>query len=484
MIISNYEIGKEIGSGSFGTVNIAEDRKTGEKVAVKCISKNKIQRSNMGAQVKKEITTMKKLNHPNIVAIKEVLMSNSHLYLVLEYAGGGELFTKIATQGKLSEKVAKRYFKQIMEAVKFCHNLYVCHRDIEPENILLDANDNVKIADFGFASIMEPEPGSDNHTSSGDGSNDSSSRLGTIGEETAVDTSTIRPLCDFVPDEPNSTLTRPKNHKFRNLPSKKRQKMSTMCGTTQYMAPEIVSRDSYRGDKADIWSCGIVLFVLVAGYLPFDSHDTEIVIHKIKSGFFKVPPFVSELATDVITKMLTPNPLFRPGARTVLDHAWFSDIVPLKPMSALGSGGGGQAGLPRKKSKLPAHAKKKETSKLVAKEERKHVLHMGLEKANSKVMEILQAHTWMQKKEDGAAPAPAPAPAAASSPEPGAIVKASKMTTTGLAMIQVVLHKQQDDTTTVVEVEVCGKQNMKSGARDINGLIKDIRDAALVKEDS
>lgn len=473
MIISNYEIGKEIGSGSFGTVNIAEDRKTGEKVAVKCISKNKIQRSNMGSQVKKEITTMKKLNHPNIVGIKEVLMSNSHLYLVLEYAGGGELFTKIATQGKLSEKVAKRYFKQIMEAVKFCHNLFVCHRDIKPENILLDANDNVKIADFGFASIMEPEPGSDNQTSSGDDSSPpgSSSRLGTIGENT-VDTSTIQPLRDFVPDDPDSTL--PKNHKFRNLPSKRMQKMSTMCGTTQYMAPEIVNRDSYRGDKADIWSCGIVLFVLVAGYLPFDSHDAEIVIHKIKSGFFKVPPFVSELATDVITKILTPNPLFRPGARTVLDHAWFSDVVPLDPMSALRPGG--QAGLPRMKSKLPAHAKKKETPKLVAKEERKHVLHLGLEKANSKVMEILQANTWMQKREDGAAPA-------TSSPEPGAIVKASKMTPTGLAMIQVVLHKQQNDTTTVVEVEVFGKHNMKSGARDINRLIKDIRDAALVKED-
>lgn len=469
MIISNYEIGKEIGSGSFGTVNIAEDRKTGEKVAVKCISKNKIQRSNMGSQVKKEITTMKKLNHPNIVGIREVLMSNSHLYLVLEYAGGGELFTKIATQGKLSEKVAKRYFKQIMEAVKFCHNLYVCHRDIKPENILLDTNDNVKIADFGFASIMEPEPGSDRSSLS-----DSSLTLGTICEDT-VDTSTIQTLGDFVPDGKNPT--QPKNqNKFRNLPSKRMQKMSTMCGTTQYMAPEIVNRDSYRGDKADIWSCGIVLFVLVAGYLPFDSHDTEIVIHKIKSGFFKVPPFVSELVTDVITKILTPNPLFRPGARTVLDHAWFKDIVTLNPMSTTLLSGG-HAGLPRNKSKLPAHAKRKETPKLVAKEERKHVLHLGLEKANSKVMEILQANTWMQKKEDSAAPA-------ASSPETGATVKASKMTPTGLAMIQVVLHKQQNDTTTVVEVEVFGKHNMKSGAGDINRLVEDIRDAALVvKED-
>ncbi|CAN0575524.1 unnamed protein product, partial [Ectocarpus sp. 12 AP-2014] len=180
MIISNYDIGKEIGSGAFGTVNIGEDRTTGEKVAVKCISKSRIQRSNMGSQVKREITTMKALHHPNIVSIKEVLMSNTHLYLVLEYAGGGELFTKIASQGKLPEKVSKRYFKQIMDGVRFCHNRYICHRDIKPENILLDSDDNVKIADFGFASIMEPDVGV-------------------------------------------------------------MQKMSTMCGTTQYMAPEIVN---------------------------------------------------------------------------------------------------------------------------------------------------------------------------------------------------------------------------------------------------
>ncbi|CAM9094682.1 unnamed protein product, partial [Ectocarpus sp. 12 AP-2014] len=279
MIISSYEIGREIGSGAFGTVNIAEHRTSGEKVAIKCISKSKIQRSNMGTQVKKEITTMKKLDHPNIVNIKEVLMSNTHLYLVLEYAGGGELFSKIATQGKLSEKVARRYFKQIMEAVRFCHNLFICHRDIKPENILLDSEDNVKIADFGFASIMEPEPRKENV---------------------------------------NSHINR-----FRNLPSEKMQKMSTMCGTTHYMAPEIVNRDSYRGDKADIWSCGVVLFVLVAGYLPFDSNNPDIVIQKIRSSTFKIPRYISDLARDVITRLLTPNPLVRPGARTILSHEWF-----------------------------------------------------------------------------------------------------------------------------------------------------------------
>lgn len=440
MIISNYEIGKEIGSGAFGTVNIGEDRMTGEKVAVKCISKSRIQRSNMGSQVKKEITTMKKLDHPNIVAIKEVLMSNSHLYLVLEYAGGGELFTKIATQGKLSEKVAKRYFKQIMDAVRFCHKLYICHRDIKPENILLDADDNVKIADFGFASIMEPELGSGTQVQQ-EAANGRAGLLSSIDED-AEQSGTIEPLHDFVPDV--ASLPEQKTNKFRNLPSKVMQKMSTMCGTTQYMAPEIVNRDSYRGDKADIWSCGVVLFVLLSGYLPFDSNDTCIVVQKIKSGSFEIPSFLSDLARDVILKLLTPNPLFRPGAKTVLDYEWFRDTCPtrLAPVTTKGF-------LPQIKSKLP------DVPKLVRKEERKFILILDINEVMTKVVDTLRKHAWMQKSNDGSS------------------IKASKMTSTGLAMIQVMLQRASN-TTTELEVEVFGKQK-NSGAREINKFISEMK---------
>lgn len=462
MIISNYEIGKEIGSGAFGTVNIAEDRKTGEKVAVKCISKSRIQKSNMGPQVKKEITTMKKLNHPNIVRIQEVLMSNSHLYLVLEYAGGGELFTKIAQQGKLSENVAKRYFGQIMDAVKFCHNLYVCHRDIKPENILLDADDNVKIADFGFASIMEPEMGTGPDADSGE----TKARLTPIDEHASMN-ATVKAFSDFVPDARDGAL--PKNHKFRNLPSKRMQKLSTMCGTTQYMAPEIVNRDSYRGDKADIWSCGIVLFVLIAGYLPFDSNNPEIVIQKIKTGKFDTPASVSDLARDLITKLLTPNPLFRPGAKTILDHEWLRDTG--RPLSAPHLPLQGSKSLPRFKSKLPPAGQRAAASKLVAKEHRKIEFNLGLEAAVSRVVDVLQTNAWMQKADERLVPSSSPSP----SPPSSSVVKGSKMTSTGLAMIQIVFQTLKNDTMTIVEVEVFGRQK-NSGAREINKLVSDIGD--------
>lgn len=442
MIISNYEIGKEIGSGSFGTVNIAQDRGTGEKVAVKCISKSKIQKSNMGCQVKKEITTMKKLDHPNIVRIKEVLMSDTHLYLILEYVGGGELFTRLVRQGKLSENVAKRYFKQVMDAVKFCHNLYICHRDIKPENILLDSNDNVKIADFGFASIMEPEPGSETESES-EPALDAYVPMSSINENNNTESGSIEPFADFVPD--STSPPKKKTNKFRQLPSKIMQKMSTMCGTTQYMAPEIVNRDSYRGDKADIWSCGVVLFVLLTGYLPFDSNNPDIVTQKIKNGTFTIPNFISGPARDVLTKLLTANPLVRPSAKTMLQHQWFGGVGPLVRVPDV---------IPRDERRQSLG--RRGSFKLVPAHERKTVLNHGLNTCIENILTILRSNTWMQNSEHSGS------------------IKASKVTSTGLAMIQINVESGTGGDTTAIEVEVFGTQK-NSGAREINALIKDIK---------
>ena len=149
MFIGDYKLSKELGSGSFATVRLAENVNNGSKVAIKIVSKSKIQKFRMGTQVKKEITLMRELKHPGIVEIKEVLMSKQHLYMVLEYVKGGELYSKITRSGKLDEVDARIYFGQIMEAIAYCHSKNICHRDIKPENILLDENDKVKITDFG-----------------------------------------------------------------------------------------------------------------------------------------------------------------------------------------------------------------------------------------------------------------------------------------------------------------------------------------------
>lgn len=307
MTIGSYIVQEELGSGTFGVVQKAESKRDGEIVAIKCISKSKIQRNRMGTQVKKEITTMKSLKHPNIIQIKEVLMSKHQLYLVMEYVDGGELYGKLALNGKMSESMSRKYFRQLMSAVSFCHSKNICHRDIKPENILLDSKGNVKIADFGFASIMEIE----NYTSTAMNTIDES-------EATVFDTED-----EFTPEP----------EEFEELSSNIMKKMSTLCGTSHYMAPEIFKRKGYYGDKADIWSCGVVLYYLLAGYLPFDDKDNIDVVEKICSTSYTIPMWFSDQAVDLLSNILTRDPMDRLSARKIMKHEWMlikgDDVKPV-----------------------------------------------------------------------------------------------------------------------------------------------------------
>ncbi|WVZ01665.1 hypothetical protein V8G54_022471 [Vigna mungo] len=156
--------------------------------------------------VKREISIMRLVKHPNVIELFEVMATKSKIYFVMEYAKGGELFKKVA-KGKLKEDVVHKYFRQLVNAVDFCHSRGVCQRDIKPENILLDENDNLKISDFGLSALAE-----------------SKHRDGLL---------------------------------------------HTASGTLAYVAPEVIKTKGYDGAKADIWSCGVVLFVLLVGYIPF-----------------------------------------------------------------------------------------------------------------------------------------------------------------------------------------------------------------------
>ena len=156
-MIGDYTTTKTLGTGAFGTVKLATKRGSDVLYAIKSISKQSILRSQMGSQVKKEISIMKSLDHPNVVQIFEVLMSTEYLYIVMDFVSGGELYNKITRTGKLSDGDCRRYVRQLCSALNYCHARNVCHRDIKPQNILLDSYDNVLLADFGFASIMEVE---------------------------------------------------------------------------------------------------------------------------------------------------------------------------------------------------------------------------------------------------------------------------------------------------------------------------------------
>jgi serine/threonine protein kinase len=131
--VGKYELYRTLGEGSFGKVKYAVNKETNEAVAVKILDKDKIQKQNMGAQIKKEISIMRMIKHNNVVCVKDVFATTSKIFIVLELVEGGELFDKITSQGRLSEPQARFYFRQVVEGLDHCHSQGVCHRDLKPE---------------------------------------------------------------------------------------------------------------------------------------------------------------------------------------------------------------------------------------------------------------------------------------------------------------------------------------------------------------
>ncbi|XP_058112770.1 CBL-interacting serine/threonine-protein kinase 23-like isoform X9 [Magnolia sinica] len=244
--VGKYELGRVLGEGSFGKVHLARDVETGEKRAIKVINKDRVVKDMMVAQIKREISTMKLAKHPNVVHLFEVMASKTKIYFVLEYVTGGELFDKIAKQGKLREEEARKYFQQLINAVDYCHSKGVYHRDLKLENLLLDEDGNLKISDFGLSALPQQ-----------------------VREDGLL---------------------------------------HTTCGTPNYVAPEVIVDKGYDGAKADIWSCGVVLFVLMAGYLPFDEPNIMNLYKKIYRADFTCPDWFSSAARRLIIRILEPNP--------------------------------------------------------------------------------------------------------------------------------------------------------------------------------
>lgn len=258
--MNRYELGRLLGQGTFAKVYYARNLKTGQSVAIKVIDKEKVVKVGLKDQIKREISVMKLARHPNVLQLYEVMATKSKIYFVMEYAKGGELFKKVA-KGKLKEEVAWKYFRQLIDAVDFCHSRGVYHRDLKPENLLLDENDNLKVSDFGLSAMAECK------------------------------------------------------HQDGLL--------HTTCGTPTYVAPEVINKKGYDGAKADIWSCGVVLFVLLAGYLPF--HDSNLIemYRKISKAEFKCPKWFSPDVRRLLQKILDPNPNTRISIAKIKESSWF-----------------------------------------------------------------------------------------------------------------------------------------------------------------
>ncbi|CAM8975151.1 unnamed protein product [Rhodiola kirilowii] len=260
MLLGRYEIGKLLGHGSFAKVYSARNVKNEQHVAIKVIDKEKILKGGLIAHIKREISILRRVRHPNIVQLFEVMATKSKIYFVMEYVRGGELFNKVA-KGRLKEEVARKYFQQLISAVGFCHARGVFHRDLKPENLLLDENGDLKVSDFGLSAVSDQ----------------------------------IRQDGLF----------------------------HTFCGTPAYVAPEVLARRGYDAAKVDIWSCGVILFVLMAGYLPFHDHNVMAMYKRIYKGEFRCPKWFSSQLIHLLHRLLDTNPETRMKIPEIMEHRWF-----------------------------------------------------------------------------------------------------------------------------------------------------------------
>lgn len=274
MIIQNlhdleeeYEVGEKLGSGSYGIVKHWIHRTTGQDRAVKIIDKKKIK--NM-AQFRTEITILQTLDHPNVIKMYEYFEDNDQIYLVLEKWEGGELFDRIIEKEFFSEKEAARVFKQILQAINYCHNNGVCHRDLKPENFIFATKDNesdIKIIDFGLSKIFDP------------------------------------------------------SMQGYSL-------MQTGCGTPYYISPEVLTHN--YNHMWDMWSAGCILYVLLCGYPPFFGDDDREIIEAVRVGEFDFEgeewEDVSIEAKDLISRLIC-KPEVRLTAAEALKHPWVKTLA-------------------------------------------------------------------------------------------------------------------------------------------------------------
>ncbi|KAF5944819.1 hypothetical protein HYC85_018896 [Camellia sinensis] len=259
--VGRYELGRTLGEGAFAKVKFGRNVETDENVAIKILNKEKILKHDMIGQIKREILTMKLIRHPNVIRMYEVMASKTKIFIVLEFVTGGELFDKISGKGRLKEDEARKYFQQLINAVDYCHSRGVFHRDLKPENLLLDANGILKVSDFGLSALPQQ-----------------------IREDGLL---------------------------------------HTTCGTPNYVAPEVIKNKGYDGAKADLWSCGVILFVLLAGFLPFEESNLMELYKKIFKAEFLCPPWFSSGSRKLIKRILDPNTETRITIAEIIENEWF-----------------------------------------------------------------------------------------------------------------------------------------------------------------
>lgn len=251
--VGPWIIGECVGKGASGRVKIAKHRVTGQLAAVKILPLQPLisSRASLATQqaksekqrlgIDREIIMMKLMNHPNIMRIYDVYEGERDLYLILEYVEGGELFDFLVNRGRLHSLEALAYFKQIIYGLNYAHTFSIIHRDLKPENILIHS---------------------------------------------------LNPPLIKIADWGMAALAPPE------------LKLETSCGSPHYASPEIVNGDQYEGNATDIWSCGVILYALLTGRLPFDDENIKKLLLKVKAGKYDMPTWINPQAMDLLARML------------------------------------------------------------------------------------------------------------------------------------------------------------------------------------
>uniref|UniRef100_S4RU32 SNF-related serine/threonine-protein kinase n=1 Tax=Petromyzon marinus TaxID=7757 RepID=S4RU32_PETMA len=260
-----YDLEKTLGRGHFAVVKLARHVFTGEKVAVKVIDKSKLDPMATSHLFQQEVRCMKLVQHPNVVRLYEVIDTQTKLYLILELADGGDLYDYIMRhEGGLQEELAKTYFAQVVHAISYCHRLHVVHRDLKPENVVF----------FEKQGLVK--------------------------------------LTDFG---------------FSNL-FQPGTKLATSCGSLAYSAPEILLGDEYDAPAVDIWSLGVILYMLVCGHPPFQEANDSETLTMIMDCKYTVPAHISRECKDLIARMLQRDPRRRASLQEMEGHPWLCGVDP------------------------------------------------------------------------------------------------------------------------------------------------------------
>ena len=280
--INFYNYGRLIGQGAFGKVNIGLNILTGRIVAIKSFIKDDLKNSENMDKILYETNLMRKLNHPNITKILETFEDDKYIFIIMEYINGGNLFSFVKKRRKLSEKISKFLFRQIIEGIQHIHSKKIVHRDIKLENILIDLNNRIKICDFGIGVMLDSED----------------------------------------------------------------ELIREQCGTPMYMAPEIIlnsKKKGYKGYPVDIWSAGICLYIMLSGTLPFNyknndndkekyemnnnsislsnNNNYDLQYSIINKNPKKIKKISSE-ARDLLHGLLNKDPNKRLTIDEILEHPW------------------------------------------------------------------------------------------------------------------------------------------------------------------